>query len=90
MEEYLDEIFKALYGNDRDVYGELYSRYYEDEGWNICETIKSNIKLLSSYFMLDSTDVSKIIVLAEQEHIGNDLYLDYSKLDQLAQKILEN
>lgn len=90
MEEYIDEIFKALYGDDRDEYGELYSRYYEDEGWNMCETIKSNIELLLNYFTLDSTDVSKIIVLAEHDHIGNNLCLDYTKLDQLSQMILDD
>lgn len=90
MDEYLNEMFDALYGKIKDEDEELYSIGYKYECYNICNTLDDMIRDLMNYFSIDENDISKLIVLSEQRHIGNTLNIDYNKLEDLAKNILHD
>jgi hypothetical protein len=88
MNQYLDDIFDAIYDENKDEYGEMYSSVYKYECRNMCNTLDDMIRILMTYFTINESDVAKLIVLSEQRHIGNDLEIDYNKLEKVSENIL--
>lgn len=74
MGDFIDDIFESLYGTSWcDDTNETYAEYYSFESRGVWDDIVENVTiLLDSKYEVDENDVSKIIFLAEHNHIGND------------------
>ncbi len=88
--KYLDDIFKVLYGrkNCEDT-GEEYSSCYDYECANIVKDFNTWLKIMKECYMpaIDISHIMSMIIYFEQLHIGNNLKVDYEKLNKLAKKI---
>lgn len=90
MLNFIDDIYRALYGTAWSGRDELYSEYYDFESkgmWS--DIVEKTTNLIESKFEIDSTDVAKIIYLAEEECIGNNKNnCNLYELTSVAKKIL--
>lgn len=85
----LDHMFTALYGEKQDEYGCKFSNYYNAECNNICDDIDTRITTLHDYGVeLDDKIISSLLIISEQEHIGNDLHIDQPELNKLSSDII--
>jgi hypothetical protein len=91
LKKYLDDIFKCLYGEIKDEYGERYSSYYKGECANIVGDFDYWLNIMMKNYMpaINTNNIMAMIIYFEQGHIGNDLKIDYKKLHKLAERIIK-
>ena len=91
LRKYLDDIFKALYGEIKDEEGVKYSSYYKGECANIISDFDDWLDIMMKNYMpaIDINNVMAMIIYFEQLNIGNDLKIDYKKLHKLSEYIIK-
>ena len=67
-----------------DEHDGKYSNEYSSECKGIIDDIEFYIHTLEKYFDLQIFDIEKLIILAEQENIGNKLRINKKKLLNVA------